>query len=395
MLMWVTIPKAISPVSFESKSRTVQHSRPCPCIASRPTCPTNRWLGFRWEKLVWILSVLFPVKRALYGTMRRPLLFFGSLWNTIPTGSHLSSRHAQGPAGEVVPRFTDRLVIDRVLRGRLGPGGNTDFFFIDVHRSFLDLGTLNPEEDCRQAEKYLRSQGRSTAPASSTYVPRNHQHSVDDEMKRDALARRFMYTSTQQAAYDEVPWGMMDCLTKTSIHFSPCRLVVDSKLPTKLAMPLTTYEADGSDPVLKSEHPPSLLDARSRDILEYDRAQMRNVNFYRKPIANVAPLPRAQHISGYSGSIGGALIQDIDDPTVDFKPFTVVRTDQPKFGINPLWVHFRVGRVVFSNGRDVSLFLSKPNIPFYTGKSHWTKVDPVSHYDQAGRPYTTTAAFHK
>lgn len=101
-------------------------------------------------------------------------------------------------------------------------------------------------------------------------------------------------------------------------------------------MPLTTYEADGSDAILKSEHAPSLLDARSRDILEYDRAQMRNVNFYRKPIANVAPLPRAQHISGYSGSIGGYHIQDIDDPTVEFKPFTVVRTDQPKFGVNPL-----------------------------------------------------------
>ncbi|CAF4995838.1 unnamed protein product, partial [Rotaria sp. Silwood1] len=63
----------------------------------------------------------------------------------------------------------------------------------------------------------------------------------------------------------------------------------------------------------------------------------------------------------------------IDNPTVDFKPYTVVRTEQPKFGINPF----------------------KTNIPFYTGKTHWTKVDPVSHYDQLGRAYTTTAAFHK
>ncbi|CAF4463194.1 unnamed protein product, partial [Rotaria sp. Silwood2] len=37
----------------------------------------------------------------------------------------------------------------------------------------------------------------------------------------------------------------------------------------------------------------------------------------------------------------------------------------------------------------------KTNIPFYTGKSHWTKIDPVSHYDEFGRAYTTTAAFHK
>jgi hypothetical protein len=47
-------------------------------------------------------------------------------------------------------------------------------------------------------------------------------------------------------------------------------------------------------------------------------------------------LPRAKHISGYSGSIGGYNIQDIDNPTVDFQPYTVVRTEQPKFGINPL-----------------------------------------------------------
>ena len=73
-----------------------------------------------------------------------------------------------------------------------------------------------------------------------------------------------------------------------------------------------------------------------RDILEWDRVQLRNVNFYRKPIENVAPLPRAQQISGYSGSIGGYHIQDIDNPRVDFRPYTVVRTEQPKFGINPL-----------------------------------------------------------
>lgn len=28
------------------------------------------------------------------------------------------------PDGEVVPNYRDRLVVDRVLRGRLGPGGN-------------------------------------------------------------------------------------------------------------------------------------------------------------------------------------------------------------------------------------------------------------------------------
>ncbi len=125
------------------------------------------------------------------------------------------------------------------------------------------------------------------------------------------------------------------CLNTEAIK-EPIFLSIDSKLPSKLPVPLTTYEADGSDPVLQSKHLTSLQDARTRQILEWDRVQLRNVNFYRKPLENVAPLPRAKHISGYSGSIGGYNIQDIDNPTVDFQPYTVVRTEQPKFGINPL-----------------------------------------------------------
>lgn len=110
---------------------------------------------------------------------------------------------------------------------------------------------------------------------------------------------------------------------------------LDSKLPKKLPVPPSTFEILGSDPVLKTEHAASLLDGRTREVLDHDHAQMRQTNFYRKPIQNVAPLPRAQHISGYSGCIGGERIHDIDDPTVDFKPLTVLRTEQPKFGQNP------------------------------------------------------------
>ncbi len=40
-------------------------------------------------------------------------------------------------------------------------------------------------------------------------------------------------------------------------------------------------------------------------------------------------------------------------------------------------------------------FLSKPNIPGYTGQTHPYKTTSVSHYDRSGRPYTTTAAFHR
>ncbi len=69
-------------------------------------------------------------------------------------------------------------------------------------------GTLNPEEDCKEAEKYLRSQGRASAPATLTYQPSKQDQSVAEQLKRDELARRFMYTSVQQAAFDELPWGL-------------------------------------------------------------------------------------------------------------------------------------------------------------------------------------------
>ena len=40
-------------------------------------------------------------------------------------------------------------------------------------------------------------------------------------------------------------------------------------------------------------------------------------------------------------------------------------------------------------------FCSKANIPGYTGHVHHFKTNSVSHYDEIGRPLTTTAAFHR
>ena len=246
----------------------------------------------------------------------------------------MCSRHEQGPNGEVVPRYADRLVLDGTLRGRLGPGGRLLLLSTrSVTPQSMFLGILNPDEDCRQAEAYLKHRARLSAPPMLTHNPSGQQRSSNDQQKRDELARHFTYTSVQQAAYDEVPWG------RSNTRKCPIRSLVaslDSRLPSKLPVPPSTYEADGCDPVSKSKHVPSLLDARTRDILEWDRAQARNAQFYRKPIENVAPLPRAHQVSGYSGCIGGTRLQEIDDPTVAFQPFTVLRSQQPKFGINPL-----------------------------------------------------------
>ena len=72
-------------------------------------------------------------------------------------------------------------------------------------QTFLFSGTLNPDEDCKQAENYLRS--RLSSQPNLTYNPRKQQRLKMDQIKRDELARHYMYTSVQQAAFDEVPWG--------------------------------------------------------------------------------------------------------------------------------------------------------------------------------------------
>jgi hypothetical protein len=128
----------------------------------------------------------------------------------------LSFRHEQGSSNETLPRFTDRLVLDRSLRGRLGPGG-----------------TLNPEEDCKEAELYLRNQGRSSAPSTLTYSP-NKQQPVSDQLKRDELARHFMYTSVQQAAFDEIPWGLLKFSSLRNFFSVLCRFKITYKITNSI-----------------------------------------------------------------------------------------------------------------------------------------------------------------
>jgi len=92
-------------------------------------------------------------------------------------------RHEEGST----PRFTDRLVLDRTIRAKLGPGGNKLFsILLPSKKKDLFSGSLNLDED---SKNNLRNYSRK-------------QQAMTDE-----LARNYMYTSTQQAAFDEVQWG--------------------------------------------------------------------------------------------------------------------------------------------------------------------------------------------
>ena len=298
----------------------------------------------------------------------------------------LSSNHP------VILPFINRSIPDRRVRCQLGPGGNMLVsislnFPMTSFPIFLSmLGTLNPGEDGKQTVNYLRKYHYLPSQHNLSYIPRRQQYLKKQELERDELARHYMYTSVQQAAFDDIAWGKITQIINLLNHSQ----IDDSKLPSILPpTPSTTYDTDDINSRFKSKSLSSLYDKRTWEVLDWDHQQTRNVYFDRTRMYNVPPLPRAEQISGYSGSIDGNHIQDIDNPKVDFKPYTKLRTKQPKVSLTPMYVIF------VSEACKIHPLFSKPNMPYYTGKTHWTKIDPVSHCDQTGRAYTTTAAVHK
>lgn len=99
-------------------------------------------------------------------------------------------RHDQGPNGEIVSRFTDRAVPDRAVRARIALGRRFLYSLCLFCTSF-HLGSFNARTN------------RNSYRAPET---------VDD------MARRYMYTSAQQAASDEVAWGKIMPTLRSSIN---------------------------------------------------------------------------------------------------------------------------------------------------------------------------------
>nr|XP_033786371.1 spermatogenesis-associated protein 48 [Geotrypetes seraphini] len=166
------------------------------------------------------------------------------------------------------------------------------------------------------------------------------QHSDDTYSvnQREEAARKFMYTSSTQSNYEEVSW--------------------DTKLPPKMLPPDSTLE-QMADPV--SRHL-----TWKRYVMEpaiwqsvggiWDRFQTRPFHVDGRPVTFVSPCQRIYQIPLYSGCIGAENLEDIDNPSANFVPITVLRTPQPQPSTH--------------NG----------NIPGYTGKIQWTLSHPPSSY---------------
>ena len=84
-------------------------------------------------------------------------------------------------------------------------------------RSFRDENFLPKYNDRALTDEMVRSRI-----ANTSYNPRRRRarsNAADFGSKRDELARHFMYTSSQQASYDDVPWGLFSFLPLSPSSF--------------------------------------------------------------------------------------------------------------------------------------------------------------------------------
>ncbi|XP_073405952.1 protein SPMIP7 isoform X2 [Dendrobates tinctorius] len=135
----------------------------------------------------------------------------------------------------------------------------------------------------------------------------------DISSSRDDLVRKFMYTSSTQRAYEDVPW--------------------DVKLPAKVQPPDTTLEKMPDSishrfSVKRYESQPAVWQVAGE---MWDRFQTRMFLGHKKPLAFISPYPRMEHIPGYCGFTGSTNPEDIDNPDASFTHFTTMRTVQPQY----------------------------------------------------------------
>ncbi|XP_075067393.1 protein SPMIP7 isoform X1 [Mixophyes fleayi] len=178
------------------------------------------------------------------------------------------------------------------------------------------------------------NRGPGTSLAKTFVLQRSH----DASCSRDDIVRKFMYTSSTQRAYEEVPW--------------------DIKLPTKIQAPESTTE--------KVAAPISQLITLKEYELQpeiwqdpcgmWDGLQKRMFHAHKKPLTFISPYPRMEHIPGYCGFTGSVNSEDMDNPNATFTPFTKVRTAQPGYASTA----------------------HTPNIPGYTGRVHWMAIHPAN-----------------
>ncbi|XP_062972344.1 protein SPMIP7 [Elgaria multicarinata webbii] len=158
------------------------------------------------------------------------------------------------------------------------------------------------------------------------------------EACRDARAQKYMYTSTTQRGYEDVPWDRM---------LPPKPKAPDSTLERMPDCVSQCFTMKRYDPI---PHIGQVVGGL------WDRFQKRSFTSPHRPINFVSPCSRTQQLPLYTGCVGAENAEDLDDPDAD------------------VIIH---GRVRLAKPRYVNSSHS-PNTFGYTGKVHWSAIQPVN-----------------
>lgn len=172
---------------------------------------------------------------------------------------------------------------------------------------------------------------------------------------RDQLALKYMYGTSTQRGYEEVPWD----------HFTPA----------KQWAPTTTAE-DKPDQI-SQRWQNKRYDSKAQEWQAVGRGLdwflPRKCYYKDQPINFSSPCPRRDQIPLYSGCIGAENLDEMDNAQQPFKPYTVMRSAVPK----------------------PSDTAHRPNIPGYEGCTLWQGYYAPAHSQHRQYLQPTTKAMHK
>ncbi|XP_059929634.1 spermatogenesis-associated protein 48 [Gadus macrocephalus] len=186
--------------------------------------------------------------------------------------------------------------------------------------------------------------------------------SNDERAWMEKAVRRHVYTSSTQRSYQEVDW--------------------DAKLPRRFLAPPTTLEKM-ADPVTGCSAParyhsrPQLWQLMGE---HWDRQQVRGRNDVRKPISFCSPCPKSGQIPLYSGIIGSANKDHIDNMEAYFHPTPLRKTIPPYTPTaRRRTIPGYAGKGVYADNTDVSLpILSLPGTIMGFGPPTFGRKGPLS-----------------
>lgn len=179
----------------------------------------------------------------------------------------------------------------------------------------------------------------------------------DNRSSRDKLALKYMYGTSTQRGYEEVPW--------------------DNFLPSKLWPPVSTMESKPDN--VSQRWYNKRYDQAAQEWQAVGRGLdmflPRKGYYQNRPINFSSSCSRVQQIPLYSGCIGAENLEEIDNTNEKFSPYTVKRSAVPR----------------------PSETGHRPNIPLYTGCTLWQGYYAPAHSKPSEREYLqpTTTTVHK